>query len=168
MVEVRAARPADAAAIRHVLCAAFPTPAEADLVEALDRDGDAVLSLVAVDGGTIIGHVLFSRMAVQADDRPLAGLGLAPVAVIPGRQGEGIGSAMIEAGLRAAQSIGTEIVFVLGEPDYYGQFGFDAGTAEPFASPYAGPYFQAKMLGTPVNSPTSGRADYAPAFADLS
>ena len=167
MVEVRAASSADAAAIRHVLCSAFPTPAEADLVEALDRDGDQMVSLVAVDGATIVGHILFSRMAVQADDRALAGLGLGPVAVTPERQGEGIGSALIEAGLLAAGSIGTWIVFVLGEPDYYGRFGFDARTARPFASPYAGPYFQAKMLGT-VKTPASGRADYAPAFAGLS
>jgi putative acetyltransferase len=168
MVEVRAARPADAAAIRHVHCAAFPTPAEANLVDALERDGDQMLSLVAVEGGTIVGHILFSRMAVRADEGTLAGLGLAPVAVTPDRQDQGIGSALIDAGLQAARSIGTEIVFVLGEPAYHGRFGFDARTAQPFASPYAGPYFQAKALGTPVNTPTSGRADYAPAFADLS
>ena len=166
-VEVRAAGPADSAAIRHVHCAAFPTPAEADLVDALARDGDQMLSLVAVEDGTIVGHILFSRMEVRADDGTLAGLGLAPVAVTPDRQGEGIGSALIEAGLQAAGSIGTEIVFVLGEPAYYGRFGFDARTAKPFASPYAGPYFQARMLGT-VKTPTSGRADYAPAFAGLS
>jgi len=167
MVEVRAARPADAAAIRRVHCKAFPTPAEADLVDALDRDGDHVVSLVAVDGATIVGHILFSKMAVQADDRALAGLGLGPVAVTPERQGEGIGSALIEAGLQAAGSVGAQIVFVLGERDYYGRFGFDARTARPFASPYAGPYFQAKIMGN-VETPTSGRADYAPAFAGLS
>jgi len=167
MVEVRAASTADAAAIRHVLCRAFPTSAEADLVDALDRDGDQMVSLVAVGGARIVGHVLFSRMAVEADDRALAGLGLGPVAVTPERQGEGIGSALIEAGLQAAGLIGTRIVFVLGEPDYYGRFGFDARTAKPFASPYAGPYFQARMLGT-VKTPTSGRAEYAPAFAGLS
>jgi len=168
MVEVRAARPDDAAAIRHIHSAAFPTSAEADLVEALGRDGDHVVSLVAHDGGTIVGHILFSRMAVRADDRLLAGLGLAPIAVIPDRQGEGIGSALIEAGLQEAKRIGTQIVFVLGEPACYGRFGFDAATARPFASPYAGAYFQAKMLGPPIETPTSGGADYAPAFADLS
>jgi putative acetyltransferase len=164
---VRAERPGDEAQIRAVHLAAFPTPVEADLVEQLKVDGDAAISLVADDDSEIVGHVLFSRMEVEADRRPVEALALAPVAVLPHRQRRGIGSALIEAGLREAQAHGAELVFLVGEPDYYRRFGFAAATAAPFESPYAGPYFQAKVLGNDFTRPASGRADYAAAFAGL-
>ena len=163
-VVIRPATPEDAAGIRHVHLSAFPTPAEADLVQELERAGDAVVSIVAEDEG-IVGHVLFSRMEVRADGRPLAALGLAPVAVVQGRQSEGIGGALIEAGLSRASELGIDIVFLLGEPGYYRRFGFDASAAQPFASPYAGPYFQALPLAGDYARPRSGKAGYAPAFA---
>jgi putative acetyltransferase len=166
MVEVREERPGDAAAIRSVHLAAFPTPSEAELVEQLRSDGRTAVSLVAEDDGKIVGHVLFSRMSVDADGRELRGLGLAPVAVVPDRQRTGIGSALIEAGIDRARSAGAQIIFVLGEPAYYGRFGFDPKSAAPFASPYAGPYFQARVMDD-VPQPSAGRADYAPAFASL-
>jgi putative acetyltransferase len=165
-VEIRPATAADWANIRDVHLRAFPTAAEADLVERLIADGDAAVSIVAEAFGAIVGHVLLSRMKVQADGRALAALGLAPVAVIPDRQRQKIGSALVEAAVREARSTGTEILFVLGEPVYYGRFGFSAETAGPFASPYAGRYFQALALAdlAPIRS---GAAGYAPAFADL-
>ena len=164
-MNVRPAQAADAAAIRAVHLHAFPTSAEADLVERLERDGDSVISLVAEDGG-IIGHVLLSRMEAQADGRAINALGLAPVAVLPERQRQGIGSSLIEAALREARKLRADIIFLLGEPAYYGRFGFDAQAARPFASPYAGPYFHALALAQlpPV---ASGLATYAPAFAEL-
>jgi len=167
MVEVRAATPDDAAAIRRVHLAAFPTPAEAGLVEALERGGDRMISLVAIEGESIVGHILFSRMDAQGDGRVLSALGLAPVAVVPSRQRQSIGSTLIDAGLRAARSAGTDLVFLVGDPAYYGRFGFAVEIAVPFASPYAGPYFQAKILAPDFELPTLGRVDYAPAFAAL-
>ena len=167
MARVRAATPGDKAAIRKVHLAAFPTELEADLVERLERDGDAAISLVAEDSGEVIGHILLSRMDVRSEGRELEALGLAPVAVLPDRQGTGVGSALIDAGLSAARDKQAEIIFVLGEPSYYGKFGFSGDSARPFASPYAGEYFQAKVLGNDLRAPASGRADYAPAFAEL-
>lgn len=166
MVEVRAERADDCAAIRSVHLAAFPTPAEADLVEQLRRNGDAVISLVAVEAGQVVGHVLFSRMRVDADARQLSALALAPVAVVPGRQGCGIGSALVEAGIAKAGSKEIDIIFVLGEPAFYGRFGFAPEVAAPFASPYAGPYLQARAMNAFV-APTSGRAEYPTAFESL-
>jgi putative acetyltransferase len=167
MVEVRYATPGDADEIRKVHLSAFETSLEADLVEQLGRDGDAVISLVATADGAIVGHILFSRMDVKADGRTIDALGLAPVAVMPKQQREGVGAMLIEAGLREAQSLGTEIVFVVGEPKYYSRFGFAAETAAGFASPYAGEYFQAKVLAVRFTVPNSAHADYAPAFAGL-
>jgi putative acetyltransferase len=164
---IRPAEAKDAAGIRAVHLAAFPTPIEADLVEALVREGDAVVSLVAERQGEIVGHVLLSRMQVTGDGRELRALGLAPVGVLPGFQGGGIGSALIEGALGVARAMGEELVFLLGEPDYYTRFGFSAEAAAPFASPYAGPWFMALPLRPGFALPASGVAAYARAFSDL-
>jgi putative acetyltransferase len=164
---VRPGARADAGAIRAVHRAAFPTIIEADLAEALARDGDVVVSLVAERGGEVVGHVLLSRMTVTGDGRAYRALGLAPVAVLPGFQGSGIGAALIEGALAIAGASGEELVFVLGEPDYYRRFGFSAEIAAPFASPYAGSYFMALALAPGLVPPASGTAAYAPAFAAL-
>ena len=163
---IRDATAADAAAIRAVHLAAFPGPDEADLVERLERDGDVVLSLVAVEQDRIVGHILISRMEAEGDGRPYRAVGLAPVAVLPERQKSGIGSALIREALDRLRAQGEEIVFLVGEPAYYRRFGFDAQSSAPFASPYAGPYFMALALAD-IDIPAAGRADYAPAFAGL-
>ena len=111
---------------------AFPTPAEADLVDQLRLDGDAIISLVAVDGNDVMGHVLFSTMTA-----PFKALGLAPVSVESGMRRRGIAARLIEEGIRDAKSAGWEAIFVLGDPAYYQRFGFSAKEAELFNSPYA-------------------------------
>lgn len=166
-VEVRPVEPADAAGIRRVHIAAFPTPAEADLVERIERDGDAVVSLVAADHGEIVGHILLSRMAVEGDGRSVRALGLAPLAVLPRAHQGGVGSALVRAALGIAKALGEELVFVLGEPDYYARFGFSPETAAPFTSPYAGPYLMALALHDDFQQPAAGQAEYAPAFSAL-
>lgn len=164
---IRPTAPADAAGVRAVHEAAFPTPLEADLVEALAREGDAAVSLVDERAGEIVGHVLLSRMKVTSDGRAVRALGLAPVGVLPGFQGGGIGAALVDAALAIARATGEELVFVLGEPDYYGRFGFTAATAAPFASPYTGPWFMALALRPDFAPPAAGVAAYARAFSDL-
>ena len=165
MIRIRPETGDDKDAIGQVNCAAFPTAQEADLVAALRDDGFSEISLVADDGGNVVGHVLLSRMQVEGDGRARRALGLAPVAVLPDRQRQGIGSALIEGALRHAEERGEEIIFLVGEPGYYRRFGFSAEAAAPFASPYAGPYFMAKSF---VPLPRAGKADYAPAFGKLS
>ena len=144
-----------------VVEAAFPTPAEAELIERLRAGGDAEISLVGVEGDAICGHVMFSRMTAG-----LRALGLGPVAVLPARQRSGVGSLLIRRGVATARAGGWEIVFVLGNPDYYRRFGFDPALASGFTSPYAGPHFMALALTEPGPC-LSGTVDYAPAFAAL-
>ncbi len=158
---VRDEEPGDIAAIREITVAAFGQPAEADLVDQLRADGDCAISLVAVDGGKIVGHVLFSTMTA-----PFRALSLAPVSVIPDRQNSGIGSLLIRAGLERAAYDGWRGVFVLGEPEYYQRFGFDPVLAKSFTSPYAGSYFMALALGGDLPA-TEGDVAHAPAFAAL-
>ncbi|YBV95321.1 N-acetyltransferase [Phyllobacteriaceae bacterium JZ32] len=160
-VAVRDEEPADIAAIHRVVEAAFQQSMEADLVDRLRADGDAVISLVAEEDGEIVGHVLFSPMSAS-----FPALGLAPVSVLPGRQNQGIGSMLIREGLKQAESRGCRVVFVLGEPAYYRRFGFDPALAAGFDSPYAGPYLMALPLNGKMPA-ERGRVDYAPAFAAL-
>ena len=164
-MQIRLSREADSQGIRDVHLLAFPTAMEANLVDQLVADGDAAVSIVADEDG-VVGHVLFSRMNVTANGQTLDALGLGPIGVIPHRQGESIGSALVEAAVREAKSAGTQMLFLLGEPGSYSRFGFTAAAAEAFESPYAGPYFQALPL---VDLPAvrSGVAKYAPAFDDL-
>ena len=159
---IRAAETADHAAIREILLAAFPEPDEANLVDQLRSDGDAAIELVAEDKGSIVGHILFSPV-----EAPFNALALAPVAVAPDRHGQGIGSALIEAGHAIARDTGWNAIFVLGEPAYYRRFGYDPAQAARFTSPYAGPYFMMLTLRGDLDA-AGGRVQHAPAFAALS
>lgn len=165
-VAIRPETPSDAGAIRAVNTAAFNGAQESALVDALRDDGDLVLSLVAAINDVIVGHVAFSRMRIEHDGRTDPAIALAPVAVRPEHHRKGIGTALVKDGLLQLKKKGETIVFVLGEPEYYGRFGFRTEPAAPFASPYAGPYFQSLALSQ--RAPSSGAVRYARAFAALS
>jgi putative acetyltransferase len=123
-VHLRQELPEDAATIREVQRLAFGRACEADLVGALREAGAAVLSLVAVDL-RVQGHVLFTRVTVSGENGEESSLlGLGPVAVTPARQGEGIGTMLIEAGLERMRGGDYPAVVVLGSPRYYSRFGF--------------------------------------------
>ena len=160
---VRPETPSLSPHIRALLCAAFPTTAEADLVDRLRQDGDVAFALVALEGDALVGHVVLSPMSA-----PMRALGLGPVAVAPSRHRQGVGRRLIEAALECARADGWEAVFVLGDPAYYERFGFSVAAAAGFASPYAGPYFMALGLNDGIIAPRTGRLDYARAFQDLS
>ena len=171
-IGIHAATAADAEAIDTLIRAAFAGTdfghqGEAELVRMIEAEGDALVSLVAERDGAIIGHVLFSRMDVEADGAALSGAGLAPVSVAPSSQGQGIGDALIRAGLEALRRQGVAISFVLGHEGYYPRFGYSPDLAARFASPFAGPHFMAMMLDSDAPWPQGGRADYAPAFGRL-
>ena len=111
----------DIAAVFSVQAAAFSTEAEAQLVDRLRANGHASVSLVAVTNGTVVGHVLFSPVRVVDEQGMVAGsgLGLAPVAVLPEFQNQGVGKRLIVEGLAACRATGTNFVVVLGDPGYY-------------------------------------------------
>lgn len=101
----------------------------------LRDDGDAILSLVAVQDAAIVGHVMLSPMSA-----PFRALGLAPLSVLPRWQRQGVGTALLQAAIGKARDGGWSAVFVLGDPAYYRRFGFRADLAAGFTSPYAGPH----------------------------
>lgn len=163
---VRAEAPADAAAIRAVHRQAFGQAAEADLVDQLRADGDAIASLVVERDGSIVGHILFSRLPIVAPDRELAAAALAPVAVLPPFQRQGLGSMLIHAGLRQCRELDIDAVVVLGHPAYYPCFGFSAALAQRLAAPYAGPAFMALELA-PNCLASGGSVHYPAAFQNM-
>jgi len=125
VITVRPELPSDRLAIRAVLERAFASDAEARLVDALRGRTDPQVSLVAVDPtGGVIGHILFTPVAIRGSERSSRAIGLAPMAVLPEHQRGGVGSALIRAGLAACAALGERVVVVLGHPDYYPRFGF--------------------------------------------
>lgn len=134
-MSLRAVASADHAAVAAVVEAAFGEPDEARLVEAIRAEGAGLVELVAEEGGAVVGHILFSRLAAEPD-RFVAGL--APVSVTPSLQGRGVGGDLCNAGIEACRALGVEAIVVLGHPTYYPRFGFSAELARNVASPYAG------------------------------
>jgi len=144
--------------------AAFGGEEEARIIEKLERDGLAVLSLVARGEGGIEGHILFSVLDVTIDGRTLRALALAPMAVRPDRQKRGIGSALVREGLERLRKAGWEAVFVLGHTEYYPRFGFSSALARKFASPFPMEAFMALELVPGALSGESGSVTYPAAW----
>lgn len=117
---------------------------EVKLIAELRADGDVAVELAALEAGEIVGHVMFSRLAVEPDTLKVAAL--APVTARIDRQRSGIGSALIREGLARCRTLGFDAVTVLGEPEYYQRFGFTLDAARAFDCAYAGPHFQAAAL----------------------
>ncbi len=132
-IEIRAERPADRPASIDVERAAFEAEEEAAIVEAV-RDGEGSFALVADSDGAVVGHVQCSRAWVG--EMPVVALG--PIGVLPARQGEGVGSALVRAALEQARQRGECAVILLGAPDFYGRFGFGPGADLGLRNPFTG------------------------------
>lgn len=163
---IREERSGDEAAIAAVLEQAFGRVAEADLVVSLRRNGTAVLSLVAEDGGRVLGHVMFSPVIIEGDRAGYAAAGLAPLAVMPAFQRLGIGSALVSAGLERCHDLGFTRVLVLGDLAYYQRFGFSPAAAAGIRYPGDVPEeaFMAIALEAGAIDRCAGTARYAPEF----
>ena len=118
--------PADIPLIHELNRMAFEGPGEARVVDLLRGHCDPFLSIVAEINGQIVGHVLFTPVQLIPDKgETLQGMGLAPLAVHPDFQNQGIGTILCKAGLEEMQASGTPFVVVLGHPSYYPRFGFE-------------------------------------------
>jgi putative acetyltransferase len=159
---VRPQRGKDVPAVRALLVTAFGGTAEADLVERLRADGDLLLALVA-EQPDIVGYVAFSRLVVEGGGCAHPAIGLAPLAVAPAVQRQGIATLLVQTGVGMFTNAGEALVFVLGDPAYYGRFGFSP--ADGFHSRYAGPHFMVRHLAP--DAPSSGAVRYPRAFTDL-
>ena len=182
MIEVRDERPGDAGAIRAVNDAAFGQPAEGEIVDALRKACDRLVSLVAVEGDAIVGHILFSPVEIRpAGDGPggaspspgsstrmanLAGMGLAPMAVLPAHQRLGIGSMLVREGLARMRRGGEPFVVVLGHHAFYPRFGFERASKFGITCPWEVPDESFMLLAIDASALPSagGTAYYRPEF----
>jgi putative acetyltransferase len=125
MIRTRFEQPRDIPSVRTINEQAFGQPAEADIVDRLRLSCPDALSLVAEDKGRVVGHIFFTPATVDSPDGTIEGMGLAPMAVLPERQRQGIGSALVERGLEILRDRACPFVIVLGHPEYYPRFGFE-------------------------------------------
>jgi putative acetyltransferase len=164
---VREERPVDRESVRAVNEAAFSGPDEADLVRRLYDDDDALLGLVAEVEGQVVGHILFSRLPIETVQGVVFAAALAPLAVMPDWQGQGIGTALVREGLTRCRERGVAAVVVLGDSDYYGRFGFRAEMASGLQTPWSGPFLMAVELVQSGLAGGQGVARYPAAFGEL-
>ncbi len=158
-------------AIREINLLAFGRENEARLVENLRKSPlfDVQLSLVAVRNGRAMGHILFSPISVQRDNGPLPALALAPMAVRPEFQRQGIGSKLVGHGLDCCRSLGHKIVVVVGHPKYYPRFGFASARAKGLEAPFPVPdeAFMVSELVPGTLDSVSGMVVYPAPFGDV-
>ncbi len=139
MVHIREERPEDKIAIRKVNEQAFGQPQEANLVDTLRRNCGDLLSLVAVADEQIVGHALFSPVTVETDREKVLGMGLGPMAVLPGHQRQGVGTQLIKYGINKLRVDGCPFIIVLGHPEYYPRFGFKPASRHGISSEWQVP-----------------------------
>ena len=167
MVEIRNERPDDHAGIREVIVRAFGDNEAANLVELLRNRNKAPISLVALSGLSVVGHIMFSPVTIAKAAEDFRGIGLAPLAVLPEFQNRGIGSKLIQAGLEQCREKGYDAVVVLGHTTYYPRFGFSRAKDFGLDNEYnADAAFMVLELQAGSLRGVEGLVHYAPEFRE--
>jgi putative acetyltransferase len=162
---IRPETTADHDAIRHVNRLAFGQDDEARLVDALREGGHVRASLVAVKEEQVVGHILFSDLPIVTGAGTVSSVALAPVAILPECQNQGIGSALVRRGLEVCKEQGHQLVIVVGHPHFYQRFGFSPELAAPLESPFSErESFMAVELIPGALGGVTGRVVYPPPF----
>ncbi len=168
MITIRPETTVDHAAVHEVNVLAFGREVEAHLIEALRQSPDFTpeLSLVAVENGQVVGHILFSPMTIEERGTSTPALALAVMAVRPKFQKRGIGSSLVRHGLKECWRLEHQIVIVVGHPEFYPRFGFSSARAKGLEAPFQVPdeAFMALELTAGSLDGISGMVRYPPAF----
>jgi putative acetyltransferase len=157
----------DIDAIRTINEQAFGQPQEANIVDRLRANCDGLLSLVALQHENIIGHILFSPVTIEGNHGGLKGMGLAPMAVLPEFQRQGVGSGLVQAGIEILRESKCPFIIVLGHPEYYPRFGFEPASRYRIRSQWEGvpdPAFMILWLDKTGINHVSGVAKYRDEF----
>ena len=168
-MKIHEERPEDIPGVYEVETLAFGRAAEAELVGLLRAHGKVTLSLVAEEGEQIVGHVLFSPGRIEGPGGLTAIEGMAPVAVRPGWQGQGIGSALVRAGLEGMRQAGHRLIIVEGDPCYYLRFAFQDATPLEITCQFSPPpgCFMIQALVPGALDGVKGTAYYADEFQSV-
>jgi len=167
MIKIREEQQQDVPVIREVNIRAFGQSHEAAIVDKLRENCDDLLSLVATIQNQVVGHILFSPATIESEDRTLQGAALAPMAVLPEYQRQGIGSGLIRTGIQELKNRQCPFVIVLGHADYYPRFGFEPASRYGIRSEWEVPdqAFMILVLDESEIQGISGVARYRPEFA---
>ena len=163
-MRIREEVPGDYQQISALLDLAFGGAEESRLVARLRAEGAVIAALVATENSRVLGQILFSELPIDLDGEFLRAGALAPLAVAPDRQRQGIGAALVQAGLEACREHGVAAAIVLGDPDYYRRFGFSSAAARNLRAPFRGPAFMALELAPGCLDGVTGTVCYAEAF----
>ena len=167
-MQIRAETEDDQAAVFDINAAAFPSDAEARLVDSLRISADPFVSLVAVENQQVVGHIMFTPVMLEPFDNLIL-MGLAPMAVSPARQSGGIGTELVKAGLQRCRELSVGAVAVLGHAEYYPRFGFTPSSQWRIRSEYDVPedVFMIMELSPGYLKNCHGTIRYNAAFADV-
>ena len=146
MISIRLERPEDVSQVRIINEQAFEQATEANLVDKLRQTCPDALSLVAEDRNSIVGHIFFIPVVIDNPEIRVQGMALAPMAVLPDRQRQGIGSKLVKTGLDILRDRRCPFVVVLGHPEYYPRFGFEPASRYNLRSQWAGVPDEAFMV----------------------
>jgi putative acetyltransferase len=169
MFTIRPELPEDFSTVFEINQRAFGRPEEARLVEALRKVATPQISLVAVHDEQVVGHIFFSPVTIEGQNSSVQALGLAPMAVAPELQNQGIGSLLVREGLNAARRTGRNIVVVLGHIAYYPRFGFEVASRKGLRCEFPAPdeAFMVAELTPDALRGVSGLVKYLPEFSQV-
>ena len=167
MVEVRFERPKDIDKIRLLNVKAFGQPVEGHIVDKLRKSCNGILSLVAISNNKVVGHIMFSPVTIETQEGIIEGMSLAPMAVLPELQNQGIGTKLVKEGLRIINNTTCPFVIVLGHEKYYPRFGFQRASKYGLKSQWEGvpdQAFMVKILNESIMKGVSGIVRYRDEF----
>jgi putative acetyltransferase len=168
MIIIRKEQPQDLKTIREVNRRAFGQTQEADLVDKLRQNHRDLLSLVAVIQNEVVGHILFTPVTIESAARTVRGMGLAPMAVLPEYQRQGIGSTLVRSGIEQLKKRQCPFIIVLGHAEYYPKFHFEPASRYGIRSEWQVPdeAFMILLLNESEMQDISGVARYLPEFSE--
>ena len=168
MIRIREEQPQDIEAISELNVRAFGQTQEADLADKLRQNCNDLLSLVAVMQNQVVGHILFSPATIESRQRTVHGKALAPMAVLPEYQRQGIGSKLVRTGIEKLKEWQCPFIIVLGHAEYYPRFGFEPASRHGIRSEWEVPddVFMILVLNEPDFNSISGVAKYRPEFTE--
>ncbi len=167
VIEVRFERPKDIDEVRLLNDKAFGQPVEGRIVDKLRKSCNGILSLVAISNNKVIGHIMFSPVTIETQRGIIEGMSLAPMAVLPELQNQGIGSKLVKEGLRIIKNTKCPFVIVLGHEKYYPRFGFKRASKYGLKSQWEGvpdDAFMVIILNDSVMKGVSGIVRYRNEF----